>query len=241
MPDPRSGSRSTSAARSSTRWSSTAAPTQVRFRKASTTPAGRGRACSTPSLRSAPICREVELFIHGTTLGPQRGAGAARRRDRHHHQRGLPRHLPDRPGQRPGRPHVRLPATSGRQALVERRHTAGVRGRLDHRGRVVEALDADGVRPRPRHLVERTACARSPSASCTPTATRATSGGPPRSSASAHPDVTVSISTDIVARVPRVRAHQHHRARRLHPPDLRALRRPARAGAGRTADSPGGS
>lgn len=39
------------------------------------------------------------------------------------------------------------------ESLVQRRFTAGVRGRLDYRGRVVEPLDPDSVREAARTLV----------------------------------------------------------------------------------------
>ena len=83
-------------------------------------------------------------------------------------------------------------------SLVRRRHTAGVRGRLDYRGRVVEELDLDSVLAAAGRLVEdRGRVDRDLLPALVPS-TRPTSGGPPRSIREAYPQVSVSVSTDIV-------------------------------------------
>ena len=159
---------------------------EFRFRKASTTPrnpsdgvldavAGLG----TPLARTA-------LFTHGTTLGlnavlERRGArvgiianegfrdifliGRANVPDAYMYDFQYARPEP----------------------LVRRRSIAGVRGRLDYRGRVVEELDEAGVMDAARRLIEAKRSRRSPSASCSPSSTRAMNAAPRRSSGQPGP------------------------------------------------------
>jgi N-methylhydantoinase A len=125
---------------------------RIRFRKASTTPAEPWRGVIDAVDALGTDLGAVGLFIHGTTLGlnavlERRGEvtgiitndGMA---DIFLIGRGnIPSsHMYDFRYERP-------------PALVERRHTIGVRGRLDHRGREIEALDEDGVREAADHLV----------------------------------------------------------------------------------------
>ena len=70
--------------------------------------------------------------------------------------------------------------------------------RMDRDGNVVAPLDLEAVRA-PRAASPRTASRRSPSASCTPTATPPMSARPARRSARAIPDIAVSLSSDVVA------------------------------------------
>lgn len=126
---------------------------EVWFRKAPTTPA-RPADGVLQAVRALDIdLRDVELFIHGTTLGlnavlERRGetTGILTNegfRDIFLIGRGNvpPEHMYDFQYARP-------------PSLVARRHTAGVRGRLDYRGRVVEELDEDSVRAAAATLVE---------------------------------------------------------------------------------------
>jgi N-methylhydantoinase A len=125
----------------------------VRFRKASTTPSRPWEGVLAAVAELGTDLAEVELFIHGTTLGLnavlERRGGAtgiitnAGLRDIFLIGRG---NVPDDrmydfQYQRP-------------PSLVQRRHTAGVRGRLDHRGEVVEPLDEADLREVARRLVE---------------------------------------------------------------------------------------
>ncbi len=125
---------------------------RVRFRKASTTPARPADGVLAAIAALGTDLSEVELFIHGTTLGlnavlERRGGRTGiitneGFRDIFLIGRGnVPSdHMYDFQYQRP-------------ESLVQRRFTAGVRGRLDHRGRVVEELDPDSVRAAARSLV----------------------------------------------------------------------------------------
>ncbi|OZM77149.1 hydantoinase/oxoprolinase family protein [Pseudonocardia sp. MH-G8] len=125
----------------------------VRFRKASTTPTQPWLGVLAAVEALGTDLAQVELFIHGTTLGlnavlERRGGTTgiitnAGLRDIFLIGRG---NVPDDrmydfQYQRP-------------PGLVQRRHTAGVRGRLDHRGRNVEPLDEDDLRAAARRLVE---------------------------------------------------------------------------------------
>ena len=124
-----------------------------RLRKASTTPQApwEGVLDAVGALGS-PL-EDVELFIHGTTLGlnavlERRGATTgiitnAGMRDIFIIGRGdvPPAHMYDFQYERPA-------------SLVKRRHTAGVRGRLDYKGAVVDELSEDDVREAARVLVE---------------------------------------------------------------------------------------
>jgi N-methylhydantoinase A/oxoprolinase/acetone carboxylase beta subunit len=125
---------------------------QVRFRKASTTPAAPWRGVLAAIDGLGTDLSDVGLFIHGTTLGLnavlERRGGATGiitndgMRDIFLIGRGnIPAsHMYDFTYDRP-------------PALVERRHTVGVKGRLDHRGREIQPLDEDGVRTAAEHLV----------------------------------------------------------------------------------------
>ncbi|MCX4472601.1 hydantoinase/oxoprolinase family protein [Micromonospora sp. NBC_01655] len=125
---------------------------RVRFRKASTTPARPADGVLAAIAALGTDLSEVELFIHGTTLGlnavlERRGGRTGiitndGFRDVFLIGRGnVPNdHMYDFQYERP-------------ESLVQRRFTAGVRGRLDHRGRVVEELDPDSVRAAARALV----------------------------------------------------------------------------------------
>lgn len=125
----------------------------VRFRKASTTPARPWEGVIAAIEALGTDLRQAELFIHGTTLGLnavlERRGGAtgiitnAGLRDIFLIGRGnVPDdHMYDFQYQRP-------------PSLVERRHTAGVRGRLDHRGREVEPLDEAHLREVAAQLID---------------------------------------------------------------------------------------
>jgi N-methylhydantoinase A len=96
---------------------------------------------------------QVELFIHGTTLGlnavlERRGAtvGVITNegfRDMFLIGRAA---VPDQ--------HMYDFQYEAPPSLVSRRHLVGVRGRVDAKGRIVEALDEDGARQAARYLVE---------------------------------------------------------------------------------------
>jgi N-methylhydantoinase A len=125
----------------------------IRFRKASTTP-GEPWVGVLDAIRAlgSPLA-DVELFIHGTTLGlnavlERRGAVTgiitnAGMRDIFLLGRGdvPPEHMYDFRYEKPA-------------GLVRRRHTAGVRGRLDYRGDTIEELDEADVLKAARSLVE---------------------------------------------------------------------------------------
>lgn len=125
----------------------------VRFRKASTTPAEPWRGVLDAVTALGTDLARTELFIHGTTLGLnavlERRGGAtgivtnAGLRDIFLIGRGnVPDdHMYDFQYQRP-------------PGLVQRRHTAGVGGRLNHRGEELEPLDEQQLREVARQLVE---------------------------------------------------------------------------------------
>ncbi|HEX5541439.1 MAG TPA: hydantoinase/oxoprolinase N-terminal domain-containing protein, partial [Micromonospora sp.] len=125
---------------------------RVRFRKAPTTPARPWEGVLNSVAALGTDLSQVELFIHGTTLGlntvlERRGAATGiitneGFRDIFLIGRGnVPSdHMYDFRYQRP-------------ESLVQRRYTAGVKGRLDYQGRVVEELDPDSVRTAARTLV----------------------------------------------------------------------------------------
>ncbi|MCS5734426.1 hydantoinase/oxoprolinase family protein [Herbiconiux daphne] len=125
----------------------------VRFRKASTTPARPWEGVLAAVDALGTDLAEVELFIHGTTLGLnavlERRGGATGiitnygLRDIFLLGRG---NVPD---DRMYDFQYERPAS-----LVQRRHTAGVRGRLNHRGEELEPLDEEGLREVARQLVE---------------------------------------------------------------------------------------
>ena len=170
---------------------------EIRFRKASTTPAApwEGVLQAVSNLDS-PL-DQVELFIHGTTLGlnavlERKGARTgiitnAGMRDIFLLGRGdIPAaHMYDFKYERP-------------PSLVKRRWTAGVPGRLDYKGNVVEQIDEDAVRAAARRLVEEQEVESI--AICFLHSFRDPSHE--RRAAeivrAAYPDVTVSVSTDIV-------------------------------------------
>ncbi|MEU0156470.1 hydantoinase/oxoprolinase family protein [Micromonospora fulviviridis] len=126
---------------------------EVRFRKASTTPARPWEGVLNAIEALGTDLSQVELFIHGTTLG----LNAVLER------RGEPTGIITNDGFRDifliGRGNV--PADhmydfqyQRPESLVQRRYTAGVTGRLDYKGRVVEELDPASVRAAARTLVE---------------------------------------------------------------------------------------
>ena len=160
--------------------------------------ASRGRACSRRGRSSRSPLREVELFIHGTTLGlnavlERRGARTGIITND-----GIRDIFVIGRGDVPARPHVRLPVRAPSDARPAPLHR-GVRGRLDYQGRVVEPARR-GRRPRRlRACWSRSrASSRSRSASCTPSATPTHERRAAAIVREAYPEVTVSISTDIV-------------------------------------------
>jgi N-methylhydantoinase A len=170
---------------------------QIRFRKASTTPAApwEGVLDAVRGLDS-PL-GEVDLFIHGTTLGLNavlEGKGARTgiitndgMRDIFLLGRGdIPAsHMYDFRYERP-------------PSLVKRRCTAGVRGRLDYKGNVVDELSEEDVREAARRLVEEQQVESI--AICFLHSFRDPSHEQRAAEIvrQAYPHVTVSISTDIV-------------------------------------------
>ena len=130
-----------------------AASKEIRFRKASTTPERPWEGVLEAIAGLGSPLSKVDLFIHGTTLGlnavlERKGARTGiitneGMRDIFLLGRGdIPAaHMYDFKYQRP-------------PTLVKRRFIAGVRGRLDYKGRVVTELDEDGVREAARVLVE---------------------------------------------------------------------------------------
>lgn len=125
----------------------------VRFCKALTTPAQPSRGVLNAVSALGTDLSRVELFIHGTTLG----LNAVLER------RGEPTGIITNEGMRDifllGRGNVPPDHMYDFQyerplGLVQRRHTVGVRGRLDYLGNVVEPLDEEGVREAARYLVE---------------------------------------------------------------------------------------
>ena len=125
---------------------------RVRFRKAATTPARPADGVLNAIGALGTDLSEVELFIHGTTLGLN--AVLERRGGR----TGIITNEGFRDIFLIGRGNVRSDHMYAFQyqrpeRLVQRRFTAGVRGRLDYRGRVVEPLDPDSVREAARTLV----------------------------------------------------------------------------------------
>jgi N-methylhydantoinase A len=125
----------------------------VRFRKAPATPAQPSRGVLNAVAALGTDLSRAELFIHGTTLGlnavlERRGEPTGiitneGMRDIFLLGRGNvpPDHMYDFQYQRP-------------PSLVQRRHTVGVRCRLDYQGNLVEPLDEDSVRQAARYLVD---------------------------------------------------------------------------------------
>lgn len=170
---------------------------EVRFRKASTTPARPWEGVLNAIEALGTDLSQVELFIHGTTLG----LNAVLER------RGEPTGILTNDGFRDifliGRGNV--PADhmydfqyQRPESLVQRRYTAGVTGRLDYKGRVVEELDPASVRAAARTLVEEQGVKSI--AICflhsflDPTHERAAA----ELIREAYPEVSLSVSTDIV-------------------------------------------
>jgi N-methylhydantoinase A len=170
---------------------------EIRFRKALTTPAAPWEGVLEAVTNLESPLDEVDLFIHGTTLGlnavlERRGARTGiitneGMRDIFLLGRGdIPSsHMYDFKYERP-------------PSLVKRRWTAGVPGRLDYKGNVVEQLDEDAVRAVARTLVEEQGVESI--AICflhsfrDPTHERRAA----EIVRAAYPEVTVSVSTDIV-------------------------------------------
>nr|MDT0657710.1 hydantoinase/oxoprolinase family protein [Micromonospora sp. DSM 115978] len=169
---------------------------RVRFRKASTTPTRPWEGVLAAVEALGTDLSAVELFIHGTTLGlnavlERRGDATGiitneGFRDIFLIGRGNvpPDHMYDFQYERP-------------PSLVRRRHTAGVVGRLDHRGRVVDELDPGSVRAAAARLIDdgvRSIAICFLHSFVDPVHERAAA----EIIREAHPDVSVSVSTDIV-------------------------------------------
>ena len=129
------------------------ATSTVRFRKALATPAQPSHGVLSAVAALGTDLSRAELFIHGTTLG----LNAVLER------RGEPTGIITNEGMRDifllGRGNVPSDHMYDFQyqpppSLVQRRHTVGVRCRLDYQGNVVEPLDEDTVREAARYLVE---------------------------------------------------------------------------------------
>ncbi len=127
---------------------------EITVNKAPTTPAAPAEGVMTATRAADAPLEEASVYIHGTTLGlnavlERKGAVTgiitnAGFTDIFEIARGdLPRpSMYDFQYQRP-------------ELLVRRRHTEGVRGRIDHRGKVVEDLDREAVVEAGRRLIER--------------------------------------------------------------------------------------
>ena len=199
--------------------------------------AGRpvARACSPPSSaaleQAGADAEEVEAFAHGTTVATNallEGNGARTVLVATERLRGRRRARP--PGARRPLPPVRRAPGAARAARAARRRA----GADDARRAAATPLDGPG-RARARRS-RRSIPRRSPSACCTPTATRSTSRRSARRCAERLPGVHVSLSPRGRRHVPRVRARGDDRARRRPLPPARRLPRArwpgARAGAG---------
>lgn len=170
---------------------------KVRFRKASTTPERPWEGVLAAVEALGTDLTTVDTFIHGTTLGLnavlERRGGAtgiitnAGLRDIFLIGRG---NVPDDrmydfQYERP-------------QSLVQRRHTAGVKGRLNHRGETIEPLDEEDLRRVTTRLIEEEGVISI--AVCFVHSYRDPSSE--RRAAELirrwYPDVPVSVSTDIV-------------------------------------------
>ncbi len=125
----------------------------VRFCKALATPAQPSHGVLNAVAALGTDLTRAELFIHGTTLG----LNAVLER------RGEPTGIITNEGMRDifllGRGNVPPDHMYDFQyqpppSLVRRRHTVGVRCRLDYQGNVIEPLDEDSVREAARYLVE---------------------------------------------------------------------------------------
>ncbi|MDF5754224.1 hydantoinase/oxoprolinase family protein [Spongiactinospora sp. TRM90649] len=170
---------------------------RVRFRKASTTPARPWEGVLNAVEALGTDLADVELFIHGTTLG----LNAVLER------RGEPTGIITNDGFRDifllGRGNVPADRMYDFQyerpeSLVRRGHTAGVRGRLDYKGRVVDELDPDSVREAARVLVEERGVRSLAVCFLHSFLEPAHERRAAEIIRAAHPDVTVSVSTDIV-------------------------------------------
>lgn len=125
----------------------------VRFRKASTTPAHPAEGVLNAITALGTDLSQVELFIHGTTLGlnavlERRGGNT-----------GIITNEGFRDVFLIGRGNVPAEAMydfryQRPESLVRRRFTAGVTGRLDYKGNVVTELDPDSVRRAAKELIE---------------------------------------------------------------------------------------
>ncbi|GID28648.1 hydantoinase/oxoprolinase family protein [Paractinoplanes brasiliensis] len=170
---------------------------KVRFRKASTTPAHPAEGVLNAIAALGTDLSEVELFIHGTTLGlnavlERRGGNTGiitndGFRDIFLIGRGnVPTaHMYDFRYQRP-------------ESLVQRRFTAGVTGRLDYKGNVVDELDPDSVRAAARELVENQGVTSIAICFLHSFLDPAHEREAARIIREAHPGVSLSLSTDIV-------------------------------------------
>ena len=159
------------------------ARSQIRLHKCLTTP-------SDPSIgalqgleelvaaASVPLADVAEI-VHGTTLVTNALIERTRRKARADHHRGFPRHPGN--GYRAALRYLR-PVPALPRPLVPRRRRLEVPERMDRDGNAVTPLDREAVRTAARSWSP-TASRRSPSASCTPTATPRMSAPPARSSA----------------------------------------------------------
>jgi N-methylhydantoinase A len=170
---------------------------QVRFRKASTTPARPWDGVLNAVRALGTDLSQVELFIHGTTLGlnsvlERRGQATGiitneGMRDIFLLGRGnVPAdHMYDFQYERP-------------PSLVQRRHTVGVRCRLDYLGNVIEPLDEDSVLDAARYLVEDEGVQSIAVCYLHSFRDPAHEQRTAELVRKAYPDVTLSISSDIV-------------------------------------------
>ena len=170
---------------------------QVRFEKAPTTPLKPWEGVLDAIGRLGTDLSRTEVFIHGTTLGlnavlERRGQDTGiitneGFRDVFLLGRGnVPdAHMYDFQYQRP-------------PSLVRRRHTTGVRCRIDHTGAIVEELDESSLREAARYLVEdegvRSVAVCYLHSYINPVHEQRTA----ELLRSWYPDLTVSVSTDIV-------------------------------------------
>ena len=118
------------------------------------------------------------------------------------------------------------------ELLVSRRHTVGVPGRIDHRGKVVEELDHEAVIEAGRLLSERGV----ESVAVCFLHSYANSEHEKAAKSiliKAFPDLSVSVSVDLVREYREYRKDLHSGGRRLHPSHTRPLPHRSRGPASR--------
>jgi N-methylhydantoinase A len=173
------------------------ATNELRFRKAPTTPGQPSDGVLNAVAALGTDLSQVELFIHGTTLG----LNAVLER------RGEPTGIITNDGMRDifllGRGNVPPDHMYDFQyerppSLVQRRHTVGVRCRLDYQGNVVEPLDEASVEEASRYLVEEQGVRSIAVCFLHSFRDPAHEQRTAELVRKAYPDVKVSISTDIV-------------------------------------------